>query len=70
MRDSIIMMDTSIGRDVTIDKSIIAENCRIEDGVTLGIGEAAPNKLNESVYSFGLVTNGDDSVVPENETVS
>ena len=52
VRDSIIMKDTSIGRDVTIDKSIIAENCRIEDGVTLGIGEAAPNKLNESVYSF------------------
>ena len=61
--------DTSIGRDVTIDKSIIAENCRIEDGVTLGIGEAAPNKLNESVYSFGLVTIGDDSVVPENVKV-
>ena len=51
------------------DKSIIAENCRIEDGVTLGIGEAAPNKLNESVYSFGLVTIGDDSVVPENVKV-
>ena len=69
VRDSIIMKDTSIGRDVTIDKSIIAENCRIEDGVTLGIGEAAPNKLNESVYSFGLVTIGDDSVVPENVKV-
>ena len=69
VRDSIIMKDTSIGRDVTIDKSIIAENCRIEDGVTLGIGEAAPNKLNESVYSFRLVTIGDDSVVPENVKV-
>ena len=69
VRDSIIMKDTSIGRNVTIDKSIIAENCRIEDGVTLGIGEAAPNKLNESVYSFGLVTIGDDSVVPENVKV-
>ena len=69
VRDSIIMKDTSIGRDVTIDKSIIAENCRIEDGVTLGIGEAAPNKLNESVYSFGLVTIGDDSVIPENVKV-
>ena len=69
VRDSIIMKDTSIGRDVTIDKSIIAENCRIEDGVTLGIGEAAPNKLNESVNSFGLETNGDDSVEPENVKV-
>ena len=69
VRDSIIMKDTSIGKNVTIDKSIIAENCRIEDGVTLGIGEEAPNKLNESVYSFGLVTIGDDSVIPENVSV-
>ena len=69
VRDSIIMKDTSIGKNVTIDKSIIAENCRIEDGVTLGIGEEASNKLNESVYSFGLVTIGDDSVIPENVSV-
>ena len=69
VRDSIIMKDTSIGKNVTIDKSIIAENCRIEDGVTLGIGEEAPNKLNESVYSFGLVTIGDDLVIPENVSV-
>ena len=69
VRDSIIMKDTSIGRNVTVDKSIIAENCRIEDGVTLGIGDEAPNKLNESIYSFGLVTIGDDSVVPENVKV-
>ena len=69
VRDSIIMKDTSIGRNVTVDKSIIAENCRIEDGVTLGIGEEAPNKLNESVYSFGLVTIGADSVIPENVSI-
>ena len=69
VRDSIIMKDTSIGRNVTVDKSIIAENCRIEDGVTLGIGEEALNKLNESVYSFGLVTIGDDSVIPENVSI-
>ena len=65
VRDSIIMKDTSIGRNVTVNKSIIAENCRIEDGVTLGIGEEVPNKLNASIYTFGLVTIGDDSVVPE-----
>ena len=59
------MKDTSIGRNVTVNKSIIAENCRIEDGVTLGIGEEVPNKLNASIYTFGLVTIGDDSVVPE-----
>ena len=32
----------------------------------MGIGEEVPNKLNESIYSFGLVTVGEDSVIPEN----
>ena len=69
IKDSIIMKDTCIGKNVTMTKSIVAENCRIEDGVTLGVGESAPNKLNASIYSFDLVTVGDDSVIPENVTV-
>ncbi len=64
VRDSIIMRDTVIGENVVIDKSIIAENCRVGDGCQLGVGEEAPNKLNASVYSFGLVTVGEDSVIP------
>ena len=66
VRDSIIMKDTVIGDGVIIDKSIVAENCSIGDGVVLGVGEEAPNKLNASVYSFGLVTIGEDSVIPAN----
>jgi glucose-1-phosphate adenylyltransferase len=65
VRDSIVMKDTSIGRDVTIDKSIVAENCRIGNGVILGTGEEVPNKHKPDIYGFGLVTIGDDSVVPE-----
>ena len=64
IRDSIIMKDTQIGNNVIINKSIVAENCRIGDDVELGIGEEAPNKLNASIYSFGLVTVGEDSVIP------
>jgi glucose-1-phosphate adenylyltransferase len=63
------MKGTTIGENVTIDKSIIAENCQIGDGVTLGVGEEAPNKLNASIYSFGLVTIGEDSVVPQGVSV-
>ena len=69
VRDSIIMKDTCIGRNVTINKAIIAENCRIEDGVNLGIGDEAANKMNPNIYAFGLVTVGDDSVIPENVKV-
>ncbi len=69
IRDSIIMADTVIGDHTTIDKSIIAESCRIGSGVTLGVGEEAPNKLNASIYSFGLVTVGEGSVVPDGVAV-
>ena len=69
VRDSIVMKDTCIGEGVTIDKSIIAENCQIGDHVVLGIGEEKPNKLNASIYSFGLVTIGENSVIPENVSV-
>ena len=66
IRDSIIMQDTVIGDNVTIDKAIIAENCQVGNNVVMGVGEEVPNKLNESIYSFGLVTIGEDSVIPEN----
>ena len=65
VRDSIIMKDTVIGENVFIEKSIIAENCVIGDGAVLGFGDEAPNKLNESIYSFGIVTVGEDSVIPD-----
>lgn len=69
IRDSIIMKDTRIGENVTIDKAIIAENCCIGNGTVLGEGEEAPNRLNASIYSFGLVTIGEDSVVPDGVTI-
>ena len=69
VRDSIIMKNTKIEDHVTINKSIIARNCQIGSGVTLGTGEEAPNRLNAEIYSFGLVTIGEDSVIPERVTV-
>ena len=69
VRDSIIMKGTQIGENVVIDKAIIAENCSIGDNVTLGVGEEKPNKFNEKIYSFGLVTIGEDSEVPSNASV-
>ena len=64
VRDSIIMQNTKIGDNVSIAKSIIAENVKIRDHAELGIGEEVPNKLNPSVYSFGLVTIGENSIIP------
>ncbi|MCI8503714.1 MAG: glucose-1-phosphate adenylyltransferase [Dorea sp.] len=65
VRDSIIMQDVTIGDDCVVDKAIIAENSEIGKNVTLGIGKEVPNKLKPSVYSFGLVTIGEHTIVPD-----
>ena len=64
VRDSIIMKDVVIGKNCVVDKSIVAESCKIGDNVTLGIGSDVPNKLKPAIYSFGLVTIGENSVIP------
>ena len=66
VRDSIIMKNTTIGENCTIDKAIIAEEVDISDGVVMGIGEEVPNKVQPKIYSFGLVTIGENSYIPPN----
>ena len=66
VRDSIIMKNTTIGENCTIDKAIIAEEVEVSDGVVMGIGEEVPNKVQPKIYSFGLVTVGENSYIPPN----
>ena len=65
VRDSIIMSSTTIGAGTTVDKSIIAEGVTVGKNCELGIGEEKENKVKPSVYAFGLVTIGGDSVIPD-----
>lgn len=64
IRDSIIMKDVIIGDECIIDKAIIAECVNIGDKVTLGVGSDIPNREKPHVYSFGIVTIGENSVIP------
>ncbi len=64
VRDSIIMKNTSIGAGCQIDRSIIAEEVVIGENCILGTGENIPNRVNPKVYSFGLVTIGENTVIP------
>ena len=66
IRDSIIMKQTTIGENNVIDKAIIAENVTVGDHVVMGVGEEVPNKLKPNVYSFGLVTVGENTIIPSN----
>lgn len=66
IRGSIIMRNTSIGQDVRMDKAILAEDVVVGDHVEIGFGEEVPNVYKPSVYSFGLATIGERSVIPSN----
>lgn len=64
--DSIIMNDTVIGKNTKVTKSIIAENVHIGSNVELGVGEEAASKLDSRIYNGGLVTIGENSIIPNN----
>lgn len=69
IRDSILMNGVHIGANCVAEKAIIADNVVIGDDVSLGIGEECPNVLKPDIYAFGLVTIGENSIVPSNVKV-
>ena len=69
VRDSIIMKGTVIGAGTYVEKAIIAENVSIGDGCRIGVGEERPNNWKPNIYNEGLVTIGEDSVIPAGVTV-
>ena len=66
VRDSIIMTGAHIGKNCTVDRGIIAENCEIGDNTLIGVGESAESELNASVYAFDLAVIGENSIIPSN----
>ena len=69
IKDSIIMNGTVIGEGAVINKAVIAENVVIGNHVELGVGDEAPNDMAPHIYSFGLVTIGGGSTIPDNVKV-
>ena len=66
VRDSIIMKNTVIGKGCRVSRAIIAEEVTVGDGCIIGEGEDIPNRLNPKVYSYGLATIGEKTVIPPN----
>jgi glucose-1-phosphate adenylyltransferase len=64
VRDSIIMKGTVIGEGALINKTILAEGVIVGSGAQLGVGEEIPNKTAPHIYSFGLVTVAEDTIIP------
>ncbi len=69
VRDSIIMNETVIGKGCELNKTIIAENTVLEDGVRTGIGDEVPNDSAPHIYNNGLVCIGEHTTVPAGVTV-
>ncbi|MGI6012266.1 MAG: glucose-1-phosphate adenylyltransferase [Ruminococcus sp.] len=69
VRGSIIMRHCRIESGCVIDKAIIAENVTVGKNVIMGEGEEALNVLKPAVYSFGLVTIGENSKIPSNVVI-
>ncbi len=69
VRDSIIMNATTIGAGCELNKAIIAENVEVGNNVKLGVGEEAANDTAPHIYSHGIVTIGEKSVLPDNVSV-
>ncbi|MFA9378233.1 MAG: glucose-1-phosphate adenylyltransferase [Lachnotalea sp.] len=64
--DSIIMKEVEIGDNCILNKAIIAEGAHVGNHVEMGVGEDVPNKLMPHIYAFGLVTIGENAVIPSN----
>lgn len=64
VRDTIIMKGAVIGKNAKIDRAIIAEDAVIGDNVILGCGEAVVNEKYPKIYTGGLVTIGENTVIP------
>jgi glucose-1-phosphate adenylyltransferase len=61
---SIIMNGTVIGENCNIEKAVIAENVNIGNNVRLGEGDEVQNETKPGIYRDGIVTIGEQSVIP------
>ena len=69
VRDSIIMDNTVIGENCELNKAIIAENVEIGNNIKLGVGEEVINETDPGIYTNGIVTIGEKSIIPDNVSV-
>ena len=69
VRDSIIMDSTHIEKGCKVNKAIVSEDVTLGQNVTLGAFDEVPNKVAPKIYSNGLVTIGEHSVIPAGVTI-
>lgn len=69
VRDSIIMNNAVIREGCELNMAIIAEGAEIGANCVLGAFDEAPNETDPHIYTNGIVTVGEEAVLPENITI-
>jgi len=70
VRDSIVMHDTIVGANATLDHAIVDKEVRVGRGARIGNGEdMAPNRACPEHLSSGLVVVGKRARLPEGLSV-
>ena len=64
VRDSIIMNNTTIGKNCNVQKAIIDEFVKIGDCVEIGLMAEKENDTRPDIYNSGIVTIGEKTVIP------
>ncbi|MCX7842385.1 MAG: glucose-1-phosphate adenylyltransferase [Clostridia bacterium] len=66
VEDSIIMSNSSVGKNCHIVKSILSERIKVGNNVKIGFGEPTVNESKPSIYNSGITVVGDEAVIPDN----
>ena len=64
VENSVLFKKVYIGNNCVIKNSIILNDVYIGDNTVIGIGSEVPNKFKPNIYSGGLATIGENSVIP------
>jgi glucose-1-phosphate adenylyltransferase len=66
VENSIIMSNSRIGKDCTLDHCIIGENVQVGREVVIGRGENVPNAQKPGIYYSGITVVGERADIPDN----
>ena len=69
IRDSIIMDECYIGRNAKIFRTVMAPHTAVGANTVMGTGEDAPSEYDRKIYAYGLVTVGENSVIPSDVSI-
>ena len=67
--NSIVMASCTIGKYTRIERTIIDENTKIGDHVTIGQGEDTINEGKPKIYDTGITVIGENTTVPNGVTI-